>query len=53
MNILMEEYFMDKDSAQKGIGSLPAAITGQAEAIQGLNPAIFYYRMQESGREDQ
>jgi len=47
MNILLEEYFMDKESAQKAILNLPAAITVQAEALHGLNPATFYYRVKQ------
>jgi general secretion pathway protein A len=45
MNILLEEYFMDTESAQKAIQALPSVITAQAEALHGLSPATFYYRM--------
>jgi len=48
MNILLEEYFTDKESAQKAIHALPAAIAGQAEALYGLNPATFYYRLKQA-----
>jgi len=48
MNILLEEYFMDKESAQKAVHNLPAAITDQAEALHGLNPATFYYRVKQN-----
>jgi len=47
MNILLEEYFMDKESAQKAIQNLPPAITAQAEALHGLDPATFYYRVKQ------
>jgi len=47
MNILLEEYFMGKESAQKAIHSLPPAITAQAEALHGLDPATFYYRVKQ------
>lgn len=45
MNILLEEYFMDKESAQKAIHALPGAITAQAAALHGLDPATFYYEL--------
>jgi general secretion pathway protein A len=45
MNILLEEYFMDTESVQKAIQALPSVITAQAEALHGLSPATFYYRM--------
>jgi type II secretory pathway predicted ATPase ExeA len=45
MNILLEEYFMDTESAQKAIQALPSVITAQAEALHGLSPATFYYQM--------
>ena len=45
MSILLEEFFMDKESAQKAIQALPAAFSDQAEALHGLNAATFYYRM--------
>ena len=45
MNILLEEYFMDTESAQKAIQALPSIITAQAEALHGLSPATFYYQM--------
>jgi hypothetical protein len=48
MNILLEEYFMDQASAQKAIQGLPAAITDQAEALHGLNPATYYYRIKQN-----
>ncbi len=48
MNILLEEYFADKESAQKAIHALPAEISAQAQALHGLSPAIFYYRLQQS-----
>jgi general secretion pathway protein A len=43
MNILLEEHFVDKSSAQKAIRTLPAPIGAQAESLHGLNPATFYY----------
>ncbi|MFC1826683.1 AAA family ATPase [Thermodesulfobacteriota bacterium] len=45
MNILLEEYFMDTESAQKAIQALPGVITAQAEALHGLSPATFFYLM--------
>jgi general secretion pathway protein A len=45
MNILLEEYFTDKESAQKAIHTLPGAITAQAAALHGLDPATFYYEL--------
>jgi general secretion pathway protein A len=48
MNILLEEYFMDKASAQKAIQALPDVTTGQAEILHGLSPATFYYRMKQN-----
>lgn len=48
MNILLEEYFMDQASAQKAIQDLPAAITDQAEALHGLNPVTYYYRIKQN-----
>ena len=47
MNILLEEYFMDKESAQKAINALPALIKPQTEALHGLSPATFYFRMKQ------
>jgi hypothetical protein len=47
-NILLEEYFMDKESARKAIQALPFAITGQGEVLHGLNPATFYYRLKQN-----
>jgi hypothetical protein len=48
MNILLEEHFMDNESAQKAIKALPALTTPQTEALHGLSPATFYYRMQQN-----
>ncbi|NOQ41321.1 MAG: hypothetical protein GQ563_02310 [Desulfuromusa sp.] len=48
MNILLQKYFMDKESAQKAIQVLPGISTAQAEALHGLNPAEFYYRMKQN-----
>ncbi len=48
MNILLEEYFMAKESAQKAINALPALIKPQTEALHGLSPATFYYRMKQN-----
>jgi general secretion pathway protein A len=48
MNVLLEEYFTNEESARKAIHSLPPTITPQAEALHGLNPAIFYFRMKQS-----
>ena len=48
MNILLEDYFMDKESALKAIQALPSVITTQAEALHGLSPETFYYRMKQN-----
>ena len=48
MNILLEEYFVDKESAQKGINALPAEISAQVQALHGLSPATFYYRLKQN-----
>ena len=48
MNILLEEYFVDNESAQKAIQALPRAITAQGEVLHGLNPATFYYRLKQN-----
>jgi len=48
MNILLEEYFMDEEAAQKAINALSSEITEQTEALHGLNPNIFYYRMKQN-----
>jgi len=45
MNILLEEYFMDEDSALKAINALPSTAEDLVEALHGLDPATFYYRM--------
>jgi type II secretory pathway predicted ATPase ExeA len=45
MNILLEEFFMNEESAQKAIQGLPSAFIEQAEALHGLSAATFYYRM--------
>ena len=47
MNILLEEYFVDKESAQKAIQALSAEISAQSQALHGLSPAVFYYRLKE------
>ena len=44
MNILLEEYFKDEPSSQKAIQTLPPEIAATAEAVHGLDPAIYYYR---------
>jgi type II secretory pathway predicted ATPase ExeA len=48
MNILLEDYFMDKESALKAIQALPSVIATQAEALHGLSPETFYYRMKQN-----
>ena len=48
MNILLEKYFMDKESAQKAIQALPGMIAAQPEALHGLSPATFYYRTKQN-----
>ena len=45
MNILLEEYFVDKASAQKAIHALSDEISAQAQALHGLSPATFYYQL--------
>jgi hypothetical protein len=47
LNILLEEYFMDKKSAQQAIQYLPGEIKKQAETLHGLDPGIFYYQVKQ------
>ena len=42
-NVLLEEYFMDNQSAQTALNELPASITVDAEALHGLDSNTFYY----------
>ena len=49
-NILLEEYFMDKESAQQTIQALSDVFKAQAEILDGLNPKTFYYRVKEIGQ---
>ncbi len=42
-NVLLQEYFMDKQSAQTALNELPDSITVDAKALQGLNSNTFYY----------
>jgi hypothetical protein len=44
MNVLLEEYFADKISAEKAVQELPAVMVSRAEVLHGLNRATFYYR---------
>jgi general secretion pathway protein A len=48
MNVLLEEFFVDKESAQKAIQELPLEIAAQTQALYGLSPATFYYRLKEN-----
>ncbi len=48
MNILLQKYFKDKESAQKAIQALPDISTAQTEVLHGLDPAFFYYRMEKN-----
>jgi hypothetical protein len=50
LNILLEEYFMDKESAQQTIQALPDVFKAQAEIMYGLNPKTFYYQVKEIGQ---
>ncbi len=47
MNVLLEEYFADKISAEKAVQELPAVMVSRAEVLHGLNRATFYYRTKE------
>ena len=47
MNILLEEYFMNKEAAQETIQALPDVFKAQAEILYGLNPKIFYYQVKQ------
>ena len=47
MNVLLEEYFADKESAEKAIAALPGAMTAQAQVLPGLSRAIFYYQLKQ------
>jgi len=42
-NVLLQEYFMDKKSAQTALNELPGSITVDAKALHGLNSNTFYY----------
>jgi general secretion pathway protein A len=42
-NVLLQEYFMDKQSAQTALNELPGSITVDAKALHGLNSNTFYY----------
>ena len=42
-NVLLQEYFMDKQSAQTALNELPGSIKVDAKALQGLNSNTFYY----------
>ena len=42
-NVLLLEYFMDKQSAQTALNELPDSITVDAKALHGLNSNTFYY----------
>jgi type II secretory pathway predicted ATPase ExeA len=44
-NILLEEYFLNKESAQHAIQDLPGEIKTQAETLHGLERETFYYRV--------
>jgi len=47
LNILLEEYFIDKKSAQQAIQNLPSEIKTQAKTLHGLDPGIFYYQVKQ------
>lgn len=47
LNILLEEYFINKESAQHVIQGLPREIKTQAEIMHGLDPGTFYYRLKQ------
>ena len=47
MNILLEEYFKNKEAAQQTVQALPDVFKAQAEILYGLNPKIFYYQVKQ------
>jgi type II secretory pathway predicted ATPase ExeA len=47
MNILLEEYFAEKISAEKTLQALPRVMASQAGVLHGLDRATFYYRTKE------
>ena len=42
-NVLLQEYFMDKQSAQTALNELPGSIKVGTKALHGLNSNTFYY----------
>ena len=42
-NVLLQEYFMDNQSAQTALNKLPDSITVDAKALHGLDSNTFYY----------
>jgi general secretion pathway protein A len=46
-NVLLQEYFDDKQTALKAINKLPASISSEARALQGLDSSIYYYWMKQ------
>jgi len=48
MNILLEEYFVNKESAQKAMQDLSAEIAAQPQVLYGLSPATFFYQLKEN-----
>lgn len=47
MNVLLEKYFTDKETAEKTVQALPASMASQAEILHGLSRETFYYRIME------
>ena len=42
-NVLLQQYFTDKESAQATVRQLPDSITGVARILEGLDPNKYYY----------
>lgn len=46
MNILLQEFFPEKESAEKAVRDIHNEISAKAEIVHGLNPAFFYYEVE-------
>ena len=42
-NVLLQKYFMDKQSAQTALNDLPDSITADAKILHGLDSNTYYY----------
>ena len=47
MNVLLEEYFTDKEAAENVLDALPQSMGTHAEILHGLSPATFFYRVKQ------